>query len=375
MKHHNPILVYTRQLFKNRSIFYRNTSPEIYKRVFAWYIKSFVTEPFRWYEIITRDRQIKNHELDEPPLFILGHWRSGTSFLQTLLTRDPARGFLHKYASVFPESFLSSEPVIKPLVRKITERFETKQNISKISVSWEWETPGELDIAMITMFSPYSLHWGHVFPADKFDYYMEKYAYFNTATEEEEIRWKETCRYLINKVSVKNDKKQLIIKSPANTARIEQLLDLYPNAKFVYIHRNPFDVFYSNLKMWNVILDNLSFQQISRKQIIENILITYRKLLSSYLEQRSFIPKGNLIELRYETFIEDPIVGLNRIYNRLSLEGFDNALPAFRQFLGSQENKSGSYQYEPEIVSRIEKEWQFSLREWPYDHVRSTRDR
>lgn len=373
MKHHNPILFYTKQLFENRSAFYSNANPEIYKRIFAWYMKLFVTEPFRWYEIITRDRQIKNHKLDRPPLFILGHWRSGTSFLQTLLSRDPARGFLHKYASVFPESFLSSESVIKPVVRKITDTFETKQNISKISVSWEWETPGELDIAMATLFSPYSLHWGHVFPADKFDHYMEKYAYFNTATEEEEKRWKETCRYLINKASIKNRKKQLIIKSPANTGRIEQLLDLYPNAKFVYIHRNPFDVFYSNLKMWNVILDNLSFQQISRKQIIEHILRTYRKLLSSYLEQRSSIPRENLIELKYETFVEDPIVGLDRVYNTLSLGGFDDALPAFQQFLSNQEKKSSSYQYEPEIVSRIEKEWQFSLREWPYRPVLSNR--
>jgi len=372
MKHHNPLLLYTKQLLENRSIFNTNSGPDIYKRIAAWFVKLILTEPLRWYEIITKDSEIRNHKLEHPPLFILGHWRSGTSFLQTLLAKDPNRGFLHKYASVFPESFLSSESIIKPVAKKITDTFETKRNISEISVSWEWDTPGELDIAMITLISPYSPHWGHVFPADRFNDYMEKYAYFNTTTSEEERRWKETCRYLINKVSIRNTKKQLIIKSPANTARIEQLLDLYPKAKFVYIHRNPFDVFYSNLKMWHVILDNLSFQKIDQQQIVKYVLETYKKILSSYLDKRCIIPEGNLVELRYETFVQDPIVGLHRIYNELSLGGFEEALPYFQKFLSSQKNRSSAYHYESEIISRIEKEWGFSLREWPYSPVSDT---
>jgi len=368
MKNINPIFFFSKQLFRNKQFNPENLNTESLKRITAWYIKLFLIEPFRWYELITRDKQVRSHRLKKPPIFILGHWRSGTSFLQTLLAKDPARGFLHKYASVFPESFLSSEDFLKPLIQKITNTFNTKENISKISVSWEWDTPGELDIAMITLFSPYSPHWGHVFPEDKFDYYMDKYTYFTTATAEEERQWKEICRYLINKTSIKHNQRQLIIKSPANTARIEQLLDLYPKAKFIYIHRNPYDVFYSNLKMWKVILNNLSFQQIDRQQITDNIFVTYKKLLESYIQYRTLIRNGNLIEIRYEKFIEDPLIGLRKIYHALSLDGFNNAAPSFQHFLkGQKKHTISNYQYEPEIVRRIEAEWHFSLKKWPYE--------
>lgn len=363
----HPIRFFTRQLVEHDQFKKGNLSWDTFKKISAWYSKLILIEPFQIYERLSRNKQIKNHQLKEPPVFILGHWRSGTSFLQSLLSCDPRRGFLHKYASVFPESFLCSEKILKPLIRNITDSFATKRKISQISVSWEWETPGELDIAMITLFSPYSPHWAHVFPDDEFDYYMDKFTYFHTATPAEEKQWKQTCRYLINKVSIKNNRRQLIIKSPANTARIEQLLDLYPDAKFIYIHRNPYDVFYSNLKMWNVIIDNLSFQSISREQIIDNIFKTYRKLLKQYLQRRSQIPDANLIELRYENLMKTPLKILENSYNTLTLKGFHNAKSSFEDFLKDQEKKSSSqYSYSSNIVERIQNEWDFSLKEWPY---------
>lgn len=366
----HPIRFFTRQLAEHEQFKKENLNWDSFKKISAWYSKLLLVEPFRIYERISRDSQIKEHQLKKPPIFILGHWRSGTSFLQSLLSRDPRRGFLHKYASVFPESFLCSENILKPLIRKITDSFETKKNISQISVSWEWETPGELDIAMITLFSPYSPHWGHVFPADEFDHYMNKFTYFNTTTQEEEAQWKKTCHHLINKVSIKNNNRQLIIKSPANTARIEQLLDLYPDAKFIYIHRNPYDVFYSNVKMWEVILNNLSFQRISREQMINNIFKTYKKLLNQYLQHRALIPENNLIEIRYEKLIKAPLNILETSYKTLSLEDFDNARSSFEDFLSSQMKSSGSkYNYTSNILERIETEWYFSLKEWPYESL------
>lgn len=370
MKRINPIAFFTRQLAENGIFTNEGMSRQILKRVLAWYGKLLFFEPFRLYELLTKDRKICNHRLEESPIFILGHWRSGTSILHSLLASDPHRGYLHKYISVFPESFLSTEHLLKPLVRTITDSLQTKEEISRISVSWEWDTPGELDIAMITFFSPYSTHWAHVFPRDRFDEYMDKYTFFETATPEEEQGWKETTRYLMNKVAIRNEHSQLYIKSPGNTARISQLLDLYPDAKFVYIHRNPYDVFYSNLKMWKVILKNLSFQQIGREKVEDYILSTYRKLLDNYLHQRHLIPDGNLVEIRFEELVADPLARTREVYEGLSLKGYDRAEEAFRGFINGHMSRPGNrskYNYDPSVVERINEQWQHSLEEWPYN--------
>ena len=42
---------------------------------------------------------------------------------------------------------------------------------------------------------------------------------------------------------------RLLIKSPVHTGRVKLLLDLFPNAQFIYIHRNPYQVFKSAVHM------------------------------------------------------------------------------------------------------------------------------
>jgi len=367
MNNIHPANFFTKILLKNGLFNISNINSETVKKILGWYAKIFIEEPFRLYEYYTQDTKIQRYQIEHPPIFILGHWRSGTSILQSLLTRDPNRGYLHKYASVFPASFLCSENLLMPPIKFITNCFELKKNISEISVSWEWDTPGELDIAMTTLFSSYSPHWGHVFPNNEFNYYMDKYLFFDTATRREENKWKEICLSLLKKVSIKNNHRQLIIKSPGNTARVKQLLDLFPKAKFVYIHRNPFDVFYSNKKMWHIIIENLSFQQISESQIRNIILKTYKRVIENYLDTRTLIPGGNLVELRYEELINKPMYNLAQIYKRLSLPGFDYAKSYFQEFISNHiEDNRSKYNYETNTVADIEQYWELSLQKWPY---------
>jgi len=56
--------------------------------------------------------------------------------------------------------------------------------------------------------------------------------------------------YFIRKVQLfRGTEKRLLLKSPVHTARIKLLLKLFPDAQFVYIHRNPYDVFRSAVNM------------------------------------------------------------------------------------------------------------------------------
>ena len=361
MKHYNPFLQLLRLAKVNSS-----HEPVNSKDMLPWIGKFLITEPFRQYERITTDRKVTETTLQKDPIFVLGHWRSGTSFLQYLLGQDPQFGYLSKFQAIFPELFLTAEHLFKPLVKKISKSLSTRDQVKDISVNWNWDSPSELDIAITAIGSPASPHWGHTFP-NNHTYYFRKYLFLQEASQKDRQQWKEVYDYLIKKLAVHYNNKQILIKSPGNTARVRYLLEMYPNAKFVYIHRNPYEVYYSNIKLWNVLLDNLSFQDFDRSQLESIILDNYTNLLQSYLTDRDLIPEGNLTELRLEDLTEQPIDELSKIYDNLGLDGFYKMRPKVEAFLSQQTKGSGSnYDITDEMKKTIDKHWKFSFNEWPY---------
>ena len=116
-----------------------------------------------------------------------------------------------------------------------------------------------------------------------------------------------------------NKTSRLILKSPENTARIETLHSAFPKAAFVYIHRDPKDVYYSMFNFWKTILRFYSFQTITDDQIVTNICLTYQKLISAYTEGRHLI-SGRLMEIGFSEFVLDSFKMVNSIVKELSLE-------------------------------------------------------
>jgi len=363
MKQFNPLIQLCKLIKINKG-----QHPVNRKKIIPWLAKIMLTEPFRLFENITHDNAIREKRLCKDPIFILGHWRSGTSFLQYLVGKDPQIGYLSKFQAIFPELFLTSENIFKPMVKRISKSLETRDNVKDISVNWDWDSPSELDIALTTMCSPASPHWGHTFPHNH-TYYFRKFLFLQESGLNDREMWKEATDYLIKKLSIYHDDKQLVVKSPGNTARVRYLLEMYPDAKFIYIHRNPYDVYGSNVKLWNVLLDNLSFQEFDKSELEQIIIDNYVNLLTAYMADRELIPKGNLAELRFEDFVQNPLEQMEKIYKKLNLPNFEAALPELRHFLNAnRKGNSSGYKLDDDLKQRLNKVWSFSFKEWPYEN-------
>ena len=343
-----------------------------FKRVIPWIFKFLVTAPFHGIDQLTGNRRIKKLELSEDPVFVLGHWRSGTSFLQYMLSLDTRFGYLNKFESIFPELFLNFEGLFKPAAESISNLMSTVNEARSVSSDWkDWSSPGELDIAQLAYCSPVSVHWGHFFPKE-YDYYFDRYLYLDTVSPGELEQWKWSYDFLIRKLALKNANKPLIIKSPPNTARVKHLLQLYPNARFIYIHRNPHDVFYSNMKLWTMLIDWMAFQQISHAEIERMLINKYRKIVSRYIEERELIPEGNLIEIPFHQMKNEPLNILEEIYTQFSWTGVEGIQSRVAEMIGDNTAKGRSkngHKYDPRITSIIEQEWQFAFREWGYPMI------
>lgn len=328
--------------------------------LFVIYIlRYFLFEPFRLLEILIYDRKIRSHNLIQDPIFILGHWRSGTSHLQSLLCKDPKNVSTTIFNFLFSDNYYLTESWLKKPLNILCSLFKVKYAFQRLPMNFD--IPGELDPGLCANCSSHSYTWGHLFPK-KFNIWLDKYIIIQN--EKCASDWINDYDYLIRKLSFKNKNKQLIVKSPGDTAKVEILLSKYPNAKFIYIHRNPIDVFHSSRYLWGIIQKQNSFQKISDLQIDEYILNAYKKVLLKYLDSRDSIPVSQLVELGFNEIQHKPLQVLKEVYDKLNLGTFPKE--ELDSFL--QENKSykiNQYSTSSELEEKILSEWDFSFIAWP----------
>ena len=78
--------------------------------------------------------------------------------------------------------------------------------------------------------------------------------------EAEVERWKAAFVRFLKKLTLEHDR-PMLLKSPPHTGRIKLLLELFPDARFVHIRRNPYTVFQSTRHLNEVLTRSLQFQR------------------------------------------------------------------------------------------------------------------
>jgi hypothetical protein len=90
------------------------------------------------------------------------------------------------------------------------------------------------------------------------------------------------------------------LKSPHHTCRIKLLLDMFPDARFVHIHRNPYKVFQSSRRQIAVALRTNCLQHPDTQSIDAMIIRRYKMMYDVFFEERDLIPEGRFHEVSYE---------------------------------------------------------------------------
>jgi len=106
---------------------------------------------------------------------------------------------------------------------------------------------------------------------------------------------------------------------PPSTARVATLRELFPDAKFIYLHRHPDLVFLSMKKIWKEeILKYFCLQKPNTDNIECHINETRQILIGAYQRDKHLIPNENLVEVSYEKFITKPFAIVEFIYDQFN---------------------------------------------------------
>jgi len=315
--------------------------------------------PFRYYEHKKFDKKLTQVVVKEP-IFIIGHFRSGTTYLHYLLGQDSNLGCVSTFETMTPGMIIAHEKMFKNIVKN---HLPAKRPMDDLEM--HANLPYEEEYAIANM-SPFSFYHGWYFPRN-WMHYFNKYVLFNNSSQEDIENWKKTYDYFLKKITYKNNGNHILLKSLVNTARIKQLVEMYPDARFIHIHRNPYDVYKSTWKLYQRILPIFSFQHINSKTLDKYILDTYKKMFSKYLEHKHLISKENLIEFSYNEFINKPLVTVKKIYDYLRLSSFNQAKPYFTSYVHKHRNyKASNYSFTTEEKQKIHSNWKHMFDAYSY---------
>lgn len=233
----------TANLFKlirrNRLSFH----PKYLFRFFIILIYSFGTTLFTFFEKLLYSRKIDRTACPLDPIFIVGHWRSGTTFLHQIFNAMP--GF--KTPSVLeigtPECFLVSNKILAPIIQKL---LPAKRSTDNVSLSIDEPQEDEYALFRATTHSPVEKL---IFP-EKDSFFLDDDCDFLPPPASEK-KWKDTLQTFCKKLSLTGNGK-IVLKNPFHSTRILYLKKMFPKAKFIHIYRDPVRVIPSTMRMWKI---------------------------------------------------------------------------------------------------------------------------
>lgn len=311
---------------------------------------SLLLAPFRVVERIIYSKRIKNHPTPTP-VFIIGHMRSGTTFLHHLMSQDKRFGFINTTQAVFPLNYLTLSYPLKQLVRIAMPQKRPMDNM-KVNESWPQEE--EFAVANISPYSPYN---GAYFPENLEEFY-NKYAIFENNDQKVLKEWKKKYFYLFKKLSFATGKSMILSKSLVNSSRIRQLLELFPDARFVFIYRNPYKVFLSTKKLYRkFILKHMNYNNIDDEQLENTILKLAHTGFNRYFIDKEIVPKNRLTEVKFEELVANPIEEIERIYKDIDLDGFEEIKDDIKHLIDLNYSgyQSQKYDIDRKVIDKVNK--------------------
>lgn len=322
-------------------------------------LTSAALSPLRIAERVLFGRRVARTHVHPSPVYVHGFARTGTTHLHNLLAHDPGLGFpTTLQASTAPIS-LSVRGWLEPLIAR---RLPTTRPMDDVAVSLS--LPQEEELALACMSHLSAVH-GVTFP-NRMAEITDRFGSMRL-TDAELGEWKRAYLTVLQKATLAAGGRRLVLKSPANLGRTALLRNLFPDAKFVFLMRNPYVVYLSNLRLYRSLLPAYAMADYDWDAITAAVRRNFAVMMQRYLRDRASIPPGNLVEVRFEDVEADPLGELERIYRRLGLPGWKLARKPIAAYAASLANyRKNRYRIDRRVVRIVDREWGFAVKAWGY---------
>jgi hypothetical protein len=242
----------------------KNTPARLVKKRFIFLTLFYLVWPLgslmHWFFFWLDDILFPAHKTQpiEKPLFILGNLRSGSTFLHRLLSRDS-----ETFTSLTTWDIYLTPSVTQKKITQFVSRIDKKYLggfLRRVLFAFDRATLGKIKIHPISFFQPEEdenihLHiWDGYFVTFLFPFMDEfpDYLHFDTAlSSEHKRRIMSFYKSMLQRHLYATGKKYFVAKNPAFSPKIETLAEFFPDARIIYLARNPLDMLPSTISWMN----------------------------------------------------------------------------------------------------------------------------
>src|SRR5205823_6071112 len=169
---------------------------------------------------------LANVQVPDDPLFIIGHWRTGTTLLHELLALDPRLRAPTNYECLVPNHFLLTERWLKGWTSFTLPRTRPPD---QMQVTWDSPQEDEFALCNLGVPSPYArIAFPNEGPQNA------AYLELDSLSQQECRRWERTLLSFFKELTCARPGR-LVLKSPTHTFRLPTLVRMFPRAKWINI--------------------------------------------------------------------------------------------------------------------------------------------
>jgi omega-hydroxy-beta-dihydromenaquinone-9 sulfotransferase len=318
-------------------------------------------------------RAIGESEIARPPIFIIGHWRTGTTHLHELLALDESL-----VAPTTLECFAPAHCLVSGWFLRLLACFlPATRPMDDVLVGWDQPQEDEFALLNLGLRSPYELI---LFPNHR-PVGLE-FLDMTDITPRQAEAWEAGLLRFLKQIQLRSNRekrdgaatRRLVLKSPPHTARLPILRKLFPEAQFIHLVRHPYEVFESTVRLWHALCDTQGCQRPRLDRlpngalsIEQYVLQTMELLYRDFPAQTAGLPAAKLCEVRYEDLVRAPIAEIERIYRSFDLGAFEPIRPRLECHLlarrGPAQNP-GRISQECEV--EISRRWRWYMERYGY---------
>ena len=260
-------------------------------------------------------------QLIEKPLFILGNLRSGSTFLHRLLSRDT-----ETFTSLTTWDIYLTPSVTQKKITQFFSRLDKKLggHVHRLLYEFDRRTLGQFKIHRISFFQPEEdenilLHiWDSFWVSFLFPFMDElpNYQHFDEALSPRHKRRIMTFyKSMLQRHMYATGKKYFVAKNPAFSPKIETLLEFFPDARIIYLARNPLDMLPSTISWINYA--RRVFTEPEEKYLYLDEILDFTQHWYRYpLQYIDSHPSPRHLILNYDDLIQRPELVIRSFYEQ-----------------------------------------------------------
>ncbi|HEY1506864.1 MAG TPA: sulfotransferase [Stellaceae bacterium] len=246
----------------------------------------------------------------EQPIFVTGLPRSGTTFLHNLLIEDSANAVPRCWQTIHP--WIAGDAAGEARsIRQVNRQLRMFRCLA----------PDFGAMHPITATAPQECSeiTAHVFSSLRFDttHHVPSYrAWLDSAGHREAYRFHR--RFLQHLASRGEAQQRWVLKCPDHVFALDAIREVYPDARFVFVHRDPMRVLASVARLTEVLRQPFT-RHLDRATVGRQVCDRWVDGAERVVAACNTLPKDHVVHIRYRELTGDPVGTVARLYAKFGL--------------------------------------------------------